>query len=96
MQTSTSSGKRYFVTFIDDKSRYCVVYLIRTKSEVMYKLVNFVAFAEKQTDKRVKSLCCDNSGEYASEKMDNFCSDQKKFSSMRCLTRYSYMELLIV
>ena len=40
MQTSTFSGKRYFVTFIDDKSRYCVVYLIKSKSEVVDKFAN--------------------------------------------------------
>ncbi|KAG2956664.1 hypothetical protein PC121_g25381 [Phytophthora cactorum] len=34
MQTSTFSGKRYFVTFTDDKSHFCVVYLLRNKSEV--------------------------------------------------------------
>ena len=76
MQTSTFSGKRYFVTFIDDKSRYCVVYLIKSKSEVVDKFANFVAFAEKQTGKRVKSLRSDNGGEYASAKMAKFCSDQ--------------------
>ncbi|KAG3009095.1 hypothetical protein PC121_g25350 [Phytophthora cactorum] len=31
MQTSTFSGKRYFVTFTDDKSHFCVVYLLRNK-----------------------------------------------------------------
>ena len=59
------SGKRYFVTFIADKSRYCVVYQIKNKSEVIDKFSNFVAFAEKQTGKRVKPLRCDNGGEYA-------------------------------
>ena len=31
MQTATSSKKRYFVKFIDDKSRYCAVLLLRSK-----------------------------------------------------------------
>uniref|UniRef100_H3H2R9 Retrovirus-related Pol polyprotein from transposon TNT 1-94-like beta-barrel domain-containing protein n=1 Tax=Phytophthora ramorum TaxID=164328 RepID=H3H2R9_PHYRM len=37
MQTPTFGGKRYFVTFIDDKSHFCVVYLLRNKSEVAAK-----------------------------------------------------------
>ena len=56
MSMATFSGKRYFVTFIDDKSRYCVVYLLKSKSEVAAKYVKFVAMAETQTGKRVKSL----------------------------------------
>ena len=76
MQTPSFSGKRYFVTFTDDKSRYCFIYLIKSKSEVMDKFANFVAFAEKQTGKRIKSLRRDNGGGYAFEKMSKFCSDQ--------------------
>ena len=49
MSVATLSGKRYFVTFIDDKSRHCMVYLIKNKSEVATKFAEFVAFAETQT-----------------------------------------------
>ena len=45
MQTATFSNKRYFATFIDDKSRFCVVFLLRSKSEVLEKFVQFVKFA---------------------------------------------------
>ncbi|KAG2758495.1 hypothetical protein Pcac1_g29366 [Phytophthora cactorum] len=35
MQTSTFSGKRYFVTFTDDQqSHFASLYLLRNKSEV--------------------------------------------------------------
>ncbi|CEG36319.1 retrovirus-related pol polyprotein from transposon tnt 1-94, partial [Plasmopara halstedii] len=73
MKPSTFSGKRYFVTFIDDNSRYCVVYLIKNKSEVVDKIADFVAFADKQTSKRVKSLRSDNGDEYTSATMAKFC-----------------------
>ncbi|KAG3230939.1 hypothetical protein PI124_g23964 [Phytophthora idaei] len=73
MQTSTFSGKRYFVTFIDDKSHFCVVYLLRNKSEVAAKFAEFVAFAEAQTGKVVKTLRSDNGGEYTSGEMAKFC-----------------------
>ena len=66
MQTPTFSGKRYFVTFIDDKSRYCVVYLMHNESGVFDKFVRFVEFAETQTGRRVKVLRCDNDGESTS------------------------------
>jgi transposase InsO family protein len=76
MQTATFSDKRYFVTFIDDKSRFCVVFLLRTKSEVLDKFMQFVKFAETQTGKRVKVLRSDNGGEYASHKFAAFCRDR--------------------
>uniref|UniRef100_A0AAV1U7N6 Integrase catalytic domain-containing protein n=1 Tax=Peronospora matthiolae TaxID=2874970 RepID=A0AAV1U7N6_9STRA len=60
MSMATFSGKRYFVTFVDDKSRYCVVHLIKSKSEVAVKFMGYAAMAEIQTGKRVKYLQSDN------------------------------------
>ena len=76
MQTPTFSGKRYFVTFIDDKSHFCKVYLLSNKSEVPAKFADFVAFAETQTGKRIKTIRSDNGGEYTSRDMAKFCSDR--------------------
>uniref|UniRef100_A0AAV1T8D3 Uncharacterized protein n=1 Tax=Peronospora matthiolae TaxID=2874970 RepID=A0AAV1T8D3_9STRA len=75
MKTPTFSGKRYFVTFIDEYSHYCVVYLLQNKSEVATKFAQFVALAETQTGKRVKTLRSDNGGEYTSRTMSKFCAD---------------------
>ena len=52
----TFSGKRYFATFIDEYSHLCVVILLKSKSEVATKFAEFVAWAETQTGKRVKTL----------------------------------------
>ncbi|KAF1332517.1 reverse transcriptase, partial [Globisporangium splendens] len=76
MQTATFSDKRYFVTFIDDKSRFCVVFLLRSKSEVLDKFVQFVKFAETQIGRRVKVLRSDNGGEYVSNKFAAFCRNR--------------------
>uniref|UniRef100_A0AAV1VK26 Integrase catalytic domain-containing protein n=1 Tax=Peronospora matthiolae TaxID=2874970 RepID=A0AAV1VK26_9STRA len=76
MSMATFSGKRYFVTFIDDKSRYCVVYLLKSKSEVAAKFMEYAAMAETQTGKRVKYLQSDNGGEYKSDKLARFCAER--------------------
>ena len=76
MSVATFSGKRYFVTFIDDKSRYCMVYLLKNKSEVATKFAEFVALAETQTGKQVKTLLSDNGGEYTSGTLAKFCADR--------------------
>ncbi|KAG6614328.1 Retrovirus-related Pol polyprotein from transposon TNT 1-94 [Phytophthora cinnamomi] len=49
---------------------------MRNKSEVTAKFAEFVALAETQTGKRVKTLRSDNGGEYTSREMPKFCSDR--------------------
>ena len=49
-------GYEYFVTVIDDYSRYGYIYLMQRKSETFGKFKEFQAEAEKQLGKTVKSL----------------------------------------
>ena len=76
MQTATVSNKRFFVTFIDDKSRYCAVFLLRSKSALLDKFVQFVKFAETQTGRRIKLIRSDNGGDDVPNKFAAFCQDQ--------------------
>lgn len=48
LQTETPSGKRYFLTFIDEFSRYTKVYLLRTKDEVNEKTREFIQLMKTQ------------------------------------------------
>jgi len=48
MQTTSVGGARYFVTFVDDKSRYMFVYFIKTRDEILTNFKEFKAFAENQ------------------------------------------------
>ena len=50
------SGAKYFVTFIDDRSRIILVYFIKSKSEVFEKFQLYKAHVEKQTDCKIKTL----------------------------------------
>ena len=45
-------GAQYFVTFIDDFSRYGYVYLLHEKSQSVNVLETFVKEVERQLDKR--------------------------------------------
>ena len=74
MQTATFDGSRKFVTFIEEFSHFCVVFLLKNKSEMAAKFAEFVAFAETQTGNRVKLLCIDNGAEYKSRGMTKLCS----------------------
>ena len=43
----TISGKKYIVTFIDDCIRYCYIYLLRSKDEVLEKFNGYKLKVEK-------------------------------------------------
>lgn len=71
MQTSTRSGKRYVLTFIDDYSRYTVVYLLSNKSEVEEKVQQYVSLVENVFGRKPKKIRSDRGGEYISNKYVN-------------------------
>ena len=49
-------GFVYFITFIDDLSRYGHLFLMKHKSESFEKFKEFKAQAENQTGKSIKTL----------------------------------------
>ena len=63
--SSTTRGRfQYFITFIDDLSRYCYVYLMMHKSETFEKFKEFHNEVENQHGKKIKALWSDHGGEY--------------------------------
>lgn len=68
-------GSRYFVTFIDDKSRRIFIYFMKTKSEVFGKFKIFKQEVERQTGKKIKILRSDNGREYINNQFDSYLQD---------------------
>ena len=64
MSTETPGHKRYFLTFIDDYSRYTVVYLLHSKAEVPVKLQEYIAYVSNKFGRKPKVLRSDNGSEY--------------------------------
>ena len=58
------NGEKYFITFIDDFSRYRYVYLLKEKSQAINSLEVFVNEVERQLDRKVKIVRSDKGGEY--------------------------------
>ncbi|KAL0378491.1 UNVERIFIED_CONTAM: Copia protein [Sesamum radiatum] len=56
--------KKYFITFIDDFSRYMCIYFLEHKAEALDAFKVFKAEVEKQCDKRIKIVRSDRGGEY--------------------------------
>jgi transposase InsO family protein len=70
----TKSGKRYFITFIDDCTKFCYVYLMKTKDEALHYFKIYKAEVENQIEKKVKRLRSDRGGEYFSNDFSEFCA----------------------
>jgi transposase InsO family protein len=64
IEVPTWDNKKYFVTFLDDFTHFCVVYLISFKSEVFDKVKLFISLAENHFNKKVRKIRCDNGREY--------------------------------
>ncbi|CAL9021696.1 unnamed protein product, partial [Prunus brigantina] len=60
----TLEGHRYFITFIDDFSRFCYLYLIQTKSSAFEVFKIFKTEVENQLELKIKVLRSDRGGEY--------------------------------
>lgn len=83
-QVSTYGGRKYFVTFIDDYTRYVTVYLMKNKSEVFTHFKSYQAWAELQHGRKIQTLRSDNGGEYISHEFREHlesCGIKNQFSS---------------
>ncbi|KAL0455018.1 UNVERIFIED_CONTAM: hypothetical protein Slati_0841000, partial [Sesamum latifolium] len=58
------NGQQYFITFIDEFSRYGYIYLIHEKSQSLDVFKNFKAEVENQLGKRIKNVSSNRGGEY--------------------------------
>ena len=68
-------GKRFYITFIDDYSRYTRVYLLRNKDEAKDVFIKYKNEVENQLSKKIKWLRVDRGGEYESNPFNSFCED---------------------
>ena len=58
------NGQQYFISFIDNCSRYDYLYLIHEKFQSLDVFQNYRAEVENQLSKRIKSVRSDHRGEY--------------------------------
>ena len=70
----TKGGKRYFITFIDDCTRFCYVYLLKTKDEALHYFKIYKAEVENQLEKKIKRIRSGHGGEYFSNEVSEFCA----------------------
>ena len=72
LEAKSLSGAEYFVTFIDDKSRYVWIYILKNKSEVFKKFLEWKYMVEKSSGEKIKTFRSDNGGEYTSKEFEDY------------------------
>lgn len=84
-RVKTSSGKKWFVTFIDDHTRLCWVYLMSEKSEVCQLFQNFYKMVETQFQSKIRILHTDNGTEYINDVLGQFLKDKGILHQSTCV-----------
>ena len=74
--TKSHENYKYFVTWIDDKSRKVFVNSIKLKSEVVNCLKAFVERVEVKTNHHVVCLCSNGGGEYIACTFQQYLKDK--------------------
>ena len=71
----TKGGKKYFMTLIDDCTRYCYIYLLKSKDEALHYFKIYEAEVENQLERKIKRVRSDRGGEYFSNLFTSFCEE---------------------
>lgn len=72
INVTSMGGARYFVTFIEDYTRYTEVVMLKKKSDVFAAFVKYLAKAERETGNKIKRIRSDNAKEYVSKEFNQF------------------------
>lgn len=76
MNMKARSGALYFVTSIDDFTRFGYAYLISHKSESLECFKKYLNEVENQLDKRIKTLRTDRGREYLSKEFEELRNEK--------------------
>ena len=71
--TTSINGCRYFLTCIDDYSRFSWIYFMKQKSKFFEICKFFKAMVENSSRKNLKSIRSDNGGEYIKTYFQQYC-----------------------
>ena len=72
----TRCGNKYFITFIDDSTKYCYVYLLKSKDEALEKFILYKNEVENQLNKKIKVIRNDQGDEYEAP-IGEFCAQHE-------------------
>ncbi|KAI0998486.1 hypothetical protein K3495_g9710 [Podosphaera aphanis] len=66
------SGKNYYITFIDGKTRFSWVTFLRNKDDASQAIIDFAKLVHRQFDTKIKRWRTDNGGEFVNKTVNSF------------------------
>ncbi|WVZ20696.1 hypothetical protein V8G54_008018 [Vigna mungo] len=82
LQIASIDGFTYFLTLLDDYSRFTWIHLLKSKAEVKTVLPKFIIFIENQFDTKLKRIRSDNGKEFF---LNDFFSSKGIFHETSCI-----------
>ena len=92
MNVDSIGGSKYFVTFIDDFSRYTTVYTMKNENEVFEMFKEYVAYVEIQINFKVKLCVLIMVGNISPKNSTNFVLKKVLLDNLRYHIHHSKME----
>ncbi|KAJ9565081.1 hypothetical protein OSB04_001047 [Centaurea solstitialis] len=80
----SSSGHRYYVLFLDDKTNYMWTYPLANKSQVFSTFLHFFSMIKTQFHYTIKTIQCDNGREFDNQQFHNLCSQTSTQFQFSC------------
>ncbi|TYK30724.1 gag/pol protein [Cucumis melo var. makuwa] len=77
MNVKAQGGYEYFISFIDDYSRYGYIYLIQNKSDSFEKFKEYKAEVENESGKTIKTLRSDRGEEYMDLRFQDYLIEHR-------------------
>lgn len=76
IDVKSNGNARYFVTFIDDKTRYTEVAFLKSRADVLEEVKKFKSRVETETNHKITRLRSDNAKEYISKEFNDYLESQ--------------------
>ena len=74
MQSLSLDGNKYLISFIDDYTRFTILYFLREKSGAFNAFTTYKAYVENHHQSKISTIRTDNGGEYFSGEWIKFCN----------------------
>jgi hypothetical protein len=78
------SGNKYFMLCVDDCTRWCSVFMLKSKDEAVKAFAKFKAQVENNCNDKIKVLRSDRGGEFLNEALQTICDQagiRKQFTA---------------
>jgi hypothetical protein len=69
------AANKYFISFINDATRYCQLYLVKMNDEALNFFKIYKVEVENQLERKIKQVRSDRGHEYLSNDFDEYCAE---------------------